>query len=163
MDHDLLVRRAERWLLNNKGCVFVLTDHLPRLHGEMPDALGFKSLAQQTVLVEVKMSRSDFLADAKKTWRAAPYLGMGSFRYFLCPPEVIQPSDLPEGWRLLWCYQNHIRRIHDPEPFNRPDFPERNIAAEKGLMEDALSCLQKKIGPFSDVVKPQSDDPTEAP
>lgn len=148
--HDELVRRAERWLLNSVGCTLVLTDHLPRLHGEMPDALGFKPLAQQTVLVEAKTNRSDYLADRNKLWRARADAGVGSWRYYLCPPEVIRPEDLPDGWRLLWCEPNRIRRIHDPKVSSmRPDFPDRNTDAERGLMEDALSYLQKKTGPFS--------------
>ena len=158
MTHDDLVRRAERWLLNSEGCVFALTDHLPRLHGEMPDALGFKLLEQNTKLVEVKMSRSDFFADSKKPWRANPQMGMGAFRYYLCPPEVIYPEDLPDRWRLLWCYPNQIRRVYDPQPARQPDFPERNKAYEVAVMEDALSALQKKLGPFSEVVKPKSEE-----
>lgn len=160
--HDHLVRRAERWLLKSIGCPFVLADHLPSLHGEMPDALGFRPLAQQTVLIECKTSRSDFLADRHKPWRGSPSAGMGSWRYFLCPPEVIRPEDLAPDWRLLWCEPHRIRRIHDPDrPTVRPDFPDRDTAAERCLLEDALSYLQKQIGPFSELANPAVPTPNE--
>lgn len=151
LTHDHLVRRAERWLLKTMGCTFVLTDHIPSLPGEKPDAIGFQTMGDRSILVEAKMSRADFLADAKKPWRQEPSRGMGAWRYYLCPPEVIQPEDLPAGWRLLWCYPNQLRRIHDPATGNiRPDFPEHDVAAEVGLIKDAMSFLQKTCGPLSE-------------
>ena len=69
----------------------------------MPDAIGFRAAAQvtETVLVEDKVSRSEFLKDAKKPHRADG-VGMGLFRYFMCSEGLIRPDEVPARWGLLW-------------------------------------------------------------
>ena len=37
---------------------------------------------------------------------------MGAWRFYLCPPGVIQPDDLPEGWGLLHAHPKTIKKIH---------------------------------------------------
>lgn len=64
--------------------------------GKLPDALGFRNGA--SCLIEVICSRSDFLADRKKVFRAEPEKGMGDWRFYLCEPGVITVDDLPAGW-----------------------------------------------------------------
>lgn len=68
-------------------------------YGESPDAFGW---GWGTQLIEVKVSRSDFLSDKKKHWRKHPEQGLGMFRSYLCPEGIIKESDLPENWGLLW-------------------------------------------------------------
>ena len=36
---------------------------------------------------------------------------VGNYRYFLCPEDVIQPEELPEGWGLLWIKGKRIKVI----------------------------------------------------
>jgi hypothetical protein len=67
--------------------------------GEQPDVLGV-SLCGQSLLAEVKVSRSDFLADKKKPWRK-PGSGMGDFRVYVTPKGLLKPSEIPYGW-MLW-------------------------------------------------------------
>lgn len=69
----------------------------------MPDAIGFRAASRltETVVVEVKCSRADFLADAKKPHRADGE-GMGLYRYFMCPEGLIRPHEVPGRWGLLW-------------------------------------------------------------
>lgn len=81
--HRELCELACRFLRNN-GFKVVFGD---RFHawtpcGEHPDALGFRNGA--SCLIEVKCSRSDFLADRKKVFRAEPEKGMGDWRFYLC-------------------------------------------------------------------------------
>jgi hypothetical protein len=47
---------------------------------------------------EIKVSRQDFLKDDK--WQA--YLGLCNEFYFVCPPKIIQPTELPPEAGLLW-------------------------------------------------------------
>lgn len=108
MTHADLCDLARKWLLrqNSKGghgCHTALTECRSGWGGEMPDAIGYRAATSvtDTVVVEVKVSRADFLADAKKPHRAAGR-GMGVYRYFMCPAELIQPEEVPERWGLLW-------------------------------------------------------------
>jgi len=110
--HAELVAIAERWL-SNQGCKIVLREFSTQIQsGEIPDAIGFGR--GTSVLVECKTTRSDFLRDKRKPFRRAPEHGLGDWRYYLCPADVIQPSDLPQGWGLLWLQGNRVRAIVDP-------------------------------------------------
>lgn len=85
-------------------------------NGEVPDAIGFRASGWEdgSVVVEVKTSRSDFLADKKKPHRQDGK-GMGNWRYFLCPENVIRVDELPSGWGLLWVNtRGHVKAIAGP-------------------------------------------------
>lgn len=110
MDHSELVKRAYKWLRNTAGCGFAFTELCAYTNsGEIPDAIGWRG--GLSILIECKTTRSDFLADKNKMFRKYPSKGMGRFRYYLCPPNVIKKEDLPEGWGLLYCYTTQIRKI----------------------------------------------------
>ena len=66
----------------------------------MPDAIGWKR-ACDSVLIECKLSRSDFLADCDKPFRRSPELGVGCERFYLTPRQLLNPKELPAGWGLL--------------------------------------------------------------
>jgi len=107
--HDDLVKIAERWLLGSKGCGFAFAELMTQSNtGEIPDALGWKG--NKSILVECKTSRSDFLADKKKPFRAMPELGIGAYRYYLCPEGVITPDDLPAKWGLVWVSNRGVAK-----------------------------------------------------
>ena len=109
--HNELVARGKRWL-RNQGCRVILADpfraNVPS--GEQPDVIGWRD--GLSILLEAKVSRSDFMADRSKKFRVSPELGMGDWRYFLCPPDVIKPDDLPQGWSLLWAHERKIEVVH---------------------------------------------------
>lgn len=108
--HDELVLRAERWL-KQIGCGVVFRELVTSTYsGEQPDAIGWRSTV--SVLIECKANRADFLADKKKPFRRRPEDGMGDWRIYMCPPEVIQPEDLPNGWGLLWVCGRTVKRVH---------------------------------------------------
>jgi hypothetical protein len=66
----------------------------------MPDAIGWHG--GWTFLVECKVTRADFNADAKKSFRVTPEHGVGDFRYYLTTgPDIISVDDIPEKWGLL--------------------------------------------------------------
>jgi hypothetical protein len=112
MDHNELVERAGKWL-KSFGCSVVFCELVAATkHGEIPDAIGWKSGG--SILIECKVHRSDFLADQKKVFRQLPHLGMGVFRLYMCPEGLIQPDEVPEGWGLLWIRGKKVTRVIGP-------------------------------------------------
>ena len=115
--HKQLCDRAAYWLQSSKNCKVVLIERNTGGCAEEPDAIGWTSNTF-SYLIEVKVSRSDFLADKKKDHRRRPHTGMGSRRYYLCPKGMIKPEEVPEGWGLLWATESQIRSQDFKEPIN---------------------------------------------
>jgi len=69
-----------------------------------------------SVLIEVKVSRSDFLADTKKPFRQTPEDGLGTFRYYFCPAGLINHDEVPANWGLLWLRNGRIDVMKKPTP-----------------------------------------------
>lgn len=134
MTHQELIKRAERWLLNTKGCGFCFTE-LTCSAGEIPDAIGWKH--SRSILVECKASRADFQSDKKKMFRQFPEYGMGVFRYYMTTPNLIIPSEIPNKWGLLYVYKKQVRIIKKSRVFN----VEKAAAREIQLMYSALRRL----------------------
>ena len=99
MQHSTLVEMGVRWL--SRQCSVVLYEFAAEAD-ENPDVIGWAPGAG-SVLIECKLTRSDFLRDAIKTVRRNPRAGMGQRRYYLCPSDLIQVKDLPPKWGLLWA------------------------------------------------------------
>lgn len=100
MTHGELCLLGERFLHRNGFKVSFHDRFVASVRsGEQPDALGFRNGA--SCLLEAKCSRSDFLADKKKKFRVDPSMGMGDWRFFICPAGLISEDELPSGWGLL--------------------------------------------------------------
>lgn len=85
------------------------------LLSEKPDVLNFDS-SGRTWLYEIKMSRSDFLADRKKYCRNEHNLGrFGDYRYFVCNGDFIKPNEIPEGWGLYHFKNGKFYKIKDAD------------------------------------------------
>lgn len=111
LTHSDLTMIAEKWLSNTVGCSVAFRDlKTSNKTGEIPDAIGWRDGV--SIMIEAKTSRSDFLADKKKVFRVMPELGVGDWRFFLCPPNMINPDELPEGWGLLYATGNIVKRVH---------------------------------------------------
>ena len=114
--HRELCLLAAQWLRRSKltspSCPYVAVE-LVTANPETPDVFGWNYWA--TVLIEVKVSRSDFLADAKKSFRQQPEEGIGAFRYYCSPEGLITETDLPEKWGLLWEKNGIITVVKDAE------------------------------------------------
>lgn len=154
MTHDDLVIKSERWL-KNQGCGVVFRDQFKAAThtGELPDAIGWRD--GLSILLECKTSRSDFLSDKKKKFRTLSDIGMGDWRFYMCPPEVIKIDDLPEGWGLLYATERHVKKIHGVpgncgwwhgKPFDG------NKRAENQMLYSALRRMVLR-GHFEDVYK----------
>lgn len=108
--HKNLCTLAARWLRyphsrGGHGCQVAVTEVASGFKGERPDAIGFRTgnpADEGSVIVEAKVSRADFQADARKPHRRGT--GLGTWRYYLCPEGVIAPEDLPPRWGLI-----HVR------------------------------------------------------
>lgn len=103
IQHRGLCLLAAKWLRRSEwgrpSCPFVAVE-LVTATPEIPDVFGWNYWA--TVLIEVKVSRLDFLADAKKPFRQNPEEGVGAFRYYCCPSGMIREDEVPANWGLLW-------------------------------------------------------------
>lgn len=75
--------------------------------GEQPDCIGV-SLCGDSILIEAKVSRSDFKADFKKPWRADGK-GLGKRRVYITPEGLLSPAEIPYGWQL-WEVKDNKRK-----------------------------------------------------
>ena len=114
LTHKQAVRRIGNWLKNSRSCGIVVTELATACH-ETPDALGFHGMGE-SILVECKVSRSDFLADRTKSFRAMPESGMGDVRYFAAPPGIIKPDDDLGDWGLLEIREHQIKELRPAKP-----------------------------------------------
>jgi hypothetical protein len=123
MTHKELTDLAVKWLrrpnsAKGHGCLVAASELRSGWNGEIPDAVGFRLNGNGviSVVVEAKVSRSDFLADKNKPHRVAG--GIGNYRYFICPEGVIYPSDLPKGWGLVWVNsRGHLKVKEGPAAY----------------------------------------------
>jgi len=130
ISHRQLVAAARKWLA--RSCPVVLTELVTG--SETADAFGFHH-GGWTTLVECKASRPDFVADTKKWFRRNPENGMGDERYYLTPPGLLFPKELPLSWGLM---EAHERRIITARKSDR--FPKNNMA-ELNLLVSTLRRL----------------------
>jgi hypothetical protein len=126
-----------RWLSRRCSIVFY---EFATAADENPDVIGWAT-GSGSVLIECKLTRSDFLRDAAKTVRRNARAGMGQRRYFLCPPELIQIKDLPAKWGLLWAERGQIVVKREAR-----GYPERNLAGEVQFLTSMLRRAQIRIG-----------------
>ena len=110
--HALLVSKAVQWLRSYYKCGVILSEQYCAT-GEVPDVIGWKDFCK-SVLVECKVSRPDFLADAEKPFRRKPEEGMGSARFYLAPAGVIRREELPRHWGLLELRRNNVHMAVKP-------------------------------------------------
>ena len=116
LHYDLCCLGA-KWLRNRKNCEhcegqwkYVAVEVC--VNGcENPDIWAFNGWS--TIVVEVKVSRSDYLNDQKKVWHLPgnEECLAGNYRYYLTPKELLTADDLPEGVGLLEYDGKNIMRI----------------------------------------------------
>lgn len=154
--HAELVARAGRWLrysvvvvstrdygdgIDKVRCGVVLTECQTRTP-ETPDAIGWWCSGYWSILVEVKVSRADFLKDRKKMFRYAQKMGMGRFRYYLTTPGLIQPDELPDRWGLLESTGRIVKVIR-----HAVEVAEYAKDAEMEMMYGALRRTKVEVRP----------------
>lgn len=101
--HQELCELTAKWVVRNMNMKQAYIEHKTMSSREIVDVLGFRSDGQNVLSVnyEIKVTRSDFLSDKNKPHRNGEKLGIGAYRFYVCPRDVIKPSDLPKGWGLI--------------------------------------------------------------
>lgn len=143
MTHAQLVERAVRWLRTYR-CGVVLSEQAC-VSGEMPDAIGWKQ-ACHSVLVECKVTRTDFLADRAKPFRLKPEKGVGSERFYMAAPELLKSEELPPGWGLL---EYHRGRVEMLKPSAKNLRTAVGFRYEMNLLLASLRRVEVRIEPQS--------------
>lgn len=109
LTHKQLVEISYKWMVKNCGVGFAFKE-LKSMDEEIPDVIGFDSW--QSILIECKVSRGDFLSDQKKPHRKK---GMGCWRFYCCPKGLIKKEELPAKWGLIYVDSKGKARIeYDP-------------------------------------------------
>jgi hypothetical protein len=141
--HAQLVARAVEWLRSKYGCGVVLSEQYCA-RGEVPDVIGWRSSCQ-SVLVECKVSRSDFLADANKPFRLKPEEGLGSKRFYMAPAGIIARQELDQHWGLLECRGREI--IMTVKPGRQDLRTTAGLLKEMNLLLASLRRVEVRIEP----------------
>jgi hypothetical protein len=145
VQHAVLVRKVVEWLRRNYRCGIILSEQYCAT-GEVPDAIGWKGQCR-SVVVECKVSRADFLADARKEFRLHPELGLGSERLYMAPAGVISPNELPPSWGLLEYSRKVVRLVVKP--------PRRDLRTPAGMMKE-MNLLLASLRRVEVRIEPQS-------
>jgi hypothetical protein len=141
MTHGQMVDAAVGWLRRQR-CGVVLSEQ-GCSSGEMADAIGWKGKCH-SIVVECKVSRGDFLADAAKPWRVKPETALGCERYYLAPRGMIKESELPAGWGLL---ELHAREVKLVRKSKRKLRQEEGFKNEMNLLLASLIRVEVRIEP----------------
>ncbi|MDF0506657.1 hypothetical protein POK33_38550 [Burkholderia cenocepacia] len=115
--HKSLVALGEKWL-KRQGFAVIASELVTGATREQADVIGFRSTC--SALIEAKATRADFLADARKPHRVTG--GLGVYRFYLCPPGVIEVADLPERWGLLYADGRSVLDVLRPTGNGWPSF-----------------------------------------
>ena len=142
MTHFRLVDEAVRWLRSKYRCGIVLSEQ-SCASGETPDAIGWKG-RDHSVVIECKISRSDFHADAQKSWRIDPDSALGCERFYLAPAEMISMEELPPGWGLLELRGRDISVVRKSKKNLRTA---EGFANEMNLLLASLRRVEVRIEP----------------
>ena len=130
-----------QWLRSYR-CGVVLSEQAC-VSGEMPDAIGWKR-ACHSVLIECKVSRADFLADRCKPFRQKSDLGVGNERFYLMPPKLVRPEELPSGWGLL---EYRARKVAVVRPSKKDLRSPQGFLCEMNLLLASLRRVEIRIEP----------------
>jgi len=141
MTHPQLVQKAVAWLRSYR-CGVVLSEQAC-ISGEMPDAIGWKR-ACHSVIIECKITRSDFLIDREKPFRQKPELGLGCERFYLTAATMLRAEELPLGWGLLEC---HNRKISMVRPSAKNFRTAVGFKYEMNLLLASLRRVEVRIEP----------------
>ncbi len=112
ISHRELCILASKWLKKECRCTVAIFE--PKGIKENPDAIGWRyswgnASNEGSVLVECKTSRADFKKDFSKSFRIEPEQGIGNWRYYMCPTDIIKVDEIPDKWGLI--YVNEKRKL----------------------------------------------------
>lgn len=141
IDHRTLIDRGVKWMRKHDNNIFIpncshIEIELVTANSETPDAIGWGS--GRSVLLEAKCSRADFMRDAKKHFRKYTDKGMGNFRFYITPRDLIRYDELPEGWGLLEVIgRKTVMRV-------QPKYQQSNNEAEKTVLLSRIRRMKNE-------------------
>lgn len=92
----------------------------------------------ERIAYEIKVSRSDFLNEIQKPWKREPGMAVSHRFYYVTPPGLLQPSEVPEGCGLMEVHPSgHVKtRVKAP-------FREQGDTVPIGFFTSLVRRLQK--------------------
>lgn len=100
MTHSDLVTIGARYLRYQNNCSIVIEEPASAYFVK-PDVMGFQMYS--SFMIEVKISRSDFLADKRKKHAGDV---IANRNYYLVPTGLIAPEDIKNGYGLIYAPNN---------------------------------------------------------
>lgn len=129
--HEEQNLHAVKWM-KKQGFTVVATNIRAAQSHEIVDAIGFRQSC--SIVVESKVSRSDFNADLKKPERQGIAKGLGTYRFYICPVGMIKPEEvLPRGWGLLYSDGKRVVDEFKPKGNMWPNNGNENLHNEEWL------------------------------
>lgn len=107
--HEFQSQLAARWA-KKQGFPIVATNLGAVGSREIVDLIAFRSTC--SLMIESKISRSDFKADSKKPERT--FGGVGTYRFYITPVDMVSAEEIPEGWGLLYVDGKKIIEVVKP-------------------------------------------------
>lgn len=141
LTHAKLVAKGVKWLRSQAGKQWsapIAFGEMVAAGNEIPDVIGFSSGGGSS-LIECKTSKSDFKRDKKKMFRSVPQMGMGKYRFYMCPTGLIDKSELPEGWGLIYVNGKGVAKL-----IAKPKPQYYNLKAEHIYMHSVIRRTYKK-------------------
>ncbi len=149
--HEAQNLHALKWL-KKQGFPVVATNISAIGSREKIDVIGFRSSC--SIVIESKVSRSDYLADQRKPERSDGARALGTYRFYICPVGMIHPDEtLPRGWGLLYSDGSRVVEAFKPSgnhwpPANigdkwKPFQHEVNEEAERAMLFSLCRRLVK--------------------
>ena len=105
----MIIDNKDHWI----GTCNIVAIEIVTASVENPDVWGLSG--GNTVVIEVKTSRSDFLHDKKKLCRQNKNWSCGNYKYYLVPKGLISKDEVPDNWGLLEWNEGKIELIKRPE------------------------------------------------
>ena len=140
--HKEITARVAKWLKKHNrntiipNCNTIATETTCLCDtGEIPDVIGW--CYWTSILIEVKVSRSDFFADKRKKFRTVSNIGMGEFRYYCCPDNLINEHELPNDWGLIYCSRSGVIQV-----VKKAERVNANLRSERTIL---LSLIRRSV------------------
>jgi hypothetical protein len=139
--HTLLCEQGGKWLKKHErnieipNCSTIAVD-MTTIEFETPDIIGWNSTS--SIMIEVKVSRSDFKKDKLKKFRIETEKGVGEYRYYLSPTNLIKENEIPDKWGLL--YFNDDGKI---DIIKLAEYQPSNLKAERNMLLSLIRRIKK--------------------
>lgn len=117
MTHKELIEAAASWLEKRPYGVVLREYNYGGI--EIPDVIGFWE--DSSILIECKVSRSDFLKDWLKGGRNRGPNHLGNRRYYFVPKGLLSPDDIPEGWGLVYPGDKRVHIVKKSPLHSEPE------------------------------------------